>query len=329
MRVELSIALTDNERTRPILDGTVSAEGVTLVPSALEPGELFWRQLKFAEFDVSEMSLASLLIAASHGPLDWVALPVFPWREFFHTTMRVRSDSSVTSPAQLRGRRVGVKEYQQTAALWTRAAMLHEFGVAPQDVEWFMERGAGKSHGGATAFQPPAGVRFSYIPPERNLGAMLIDGEIDALTFYLPATNALDRSIVLDGNAQVRWLFPDPLAEGVRYYRKTGIFPINHCVVVRKSLAERFPWLPLNLYAMFVAAKERAARRTLSGLTQFVRTGVLDPAARQALERDPIAYGFAANAAVLEAIVTYLQEQGLTSRTVSLGEVFCPSTIAA
>ena len=329
MRVDVSIALTDNERTRPILDGDVEVEGVTLFPSMLQPGELFWRQLEFAEFDVSEMSLASLMIAASRGPIDWVALPIFPWREFFHTTMRVRADSAITSPAQLAGRRVGVKEYQQTAALWTRAAMQHEFHVAPSDVAWFMERGATKSHGTATAFRAPADVRLTYIPGETNLGRMLIDGEIDALCFYLSTSNAFDRSMTLAGNKDVRWLFPDPIAEGARYYRKTGLFPINHCVVVRKSLAERFAWLPLNIYAAFTTAKERAAARTLSGLTQFVRTGLLAQDARVALESDPIVYGMRANEPVIEAIATYLHEQQLVPRPVAMEDVFCCNTMAA
>jgi 4,5-dihydroxyphthalate decarboxylase len=268
------------------------------------------------------------MIAASHGVFEWVALPVFTWREFFHTTVRVRADSPIAVPADLAGRRVGVKEYQQTAALWTRGIMQHEFGVGPEDVEWFMERLPDRSHGGSTAFRAPENLRFSYIAADRNLGAMLLDGAIDALYFYLPAQNVLDRSIVLDGNPKVRWLFPDPLAEGIRYYRKTRIFPINHCVVVRRSVVEKHPWVPLNLYAMFVAAKERAAARLADGLTQFVRTGAIDRAALDAIADDPMRYGVKANEAVLTTIAQYLHEQRLTSRRVELEEIFSPSTLS-
>jgi 4,5-dihydroxyphthalate decarboxylase len=327
-RVEVSVALTRNDRTRALLEGEAGAEGLHLLPSALAPGEMFWRQLKYGDFDVSEMSLSSLMIAASHGVRDWVALPVFTWREFFHTTIRVRADSGIRVPADLIGRRVGVKEYQQTAALWTRGIMQHAFGVLPTDVEWFMERTAARSHGGSTAFRPPEGLRFSYIAPEKNLGAMLLAGEIDALYFYLPANNVLDRSITLEGNQAVRPLFPDPLAEGVRYYRETGIYPINHCVVVRRSLVEKHPWIPLNLYAAFTASKEVGRRRVAEGILPFLEAGTVDASAREALARDPMPYGVQSNARVLSTIAAYQHEQGLVSRAVELDEVFWPSTLS-
>lgn len=326
-RVELSVALTLNDRTRALLEGEVGAEGLDLVPSALAPGEMFWRQLKYGDFDVSEMSLSSLMIAASHGVRDWVALPAFTWREFFHTTIRVRADSPIRVPADLIGKRVGVKEYQQTAALWTRGIMQHAFGVLPTDVEWFMERTASRSHGGSTDFRPPEGLRFSYIPPEKNLGAMLVAGEIDALYFYLPAKNVLDRSIVLDGNPVVRTLFPDPLAEGVRYYRETGIYPINHCVVVRRSLVEKYPWIALNLYAAFMTSKELGRRRLAEGIVPFMETGVVEASAREALARDSMPYGVQSNMRVLSTIAKYQLEQGLVSREVELEEIFWPSTL--
>src|SRR6202521_6196478 len=144
-RLELSIALSDNERTRPLLEGRVVPQGIRLVPTMVHPSEMFWRQLRFAEFDVSEMSMSSLLIStargASPGPTPWVALPVFTTREFFHTRILVRADAGIAAPADLRGKRVGVPEYQQTAAIWGRGVLENEFGVRPRDMEFFMERG--------------------------------------------------------------------------------------------------------------------------------------------------------------------------------------------
>src|SRR5262247_1680760 len=113
-RLDLSVALSDNPNTRPLLDGRVEAEGLRLLPTAVHPSEMFWRQLKFGEFDVSEMSMSSLLIATARGPTPWVALPVFTSRAFFQTWSWVRADAGITKPADLRGRRVGVPEYQQT-----------------------------------------------------------------------------------------------------------------------------------------------------------------------------------------------------------------------
>jgi 4,5-dihydroxyphthalate decarboxylase len=153
-RLPLSIALSDNPNTRPLIDGIVSAEGIDLTATSLHPSEMFWRQLRFAEFDVSEMSMSSLLISTARSPTPWVALPVFTTREFFHTRILVRADAGIAAPADLRGKRVGVPEYQQTAAIWGRGVLENEFGVRPHDMEFFMERVAAK----ATA-APPASSR--------------------------------------------------------------------------------------------------------------------------------------------------------------------------
>src|SRR5713101_5453225 len=147
-RLELSIALSDNERTRPLIEGRVVPQGIKLVPTMVHPSEMFWRQLKFAEFDVSEMSMSSLVISTARGPTPWVALPVFTTREFFHTRILVRADAGIAAPADLKGKRVGVPEYQQTAAIWGRGTLENEFGVPPRDMEFFMERTPEKSHGG-------------------------------------------------------------------------------------------------------------------------------------------------------------------------------------
>src|ERR1700733_5470725 len=144
-RLPLSIALSDNPNTRPLIDGAAAPEGIALTPTVVHPSEMFWRQLKFGEFDVSEMSMSSLLISTSRGPTPWVALPVFTTREFFHTRILVRAAAGGAPPAHLKGKRVGVLEYQQTAAIWSRGVLENEFGVRPRDMEFFMERVADKS----------------------------------------------------------------------------------------------------------------------------------------------------------------------------------------
>src|SRR5712692_2703838 len=192
--LSLSIALSDNPNTRPLIDGAVKAQGLDLTATVLHPSEMFWRQLRFAEFDVSEMSMSSLLISTSRGPTPWIALPVFTTREFFHTRILVRADAGIAAPADLRGKRVGVPEYQQTAAIWGRGVLQHEFGVNAREIEWFMERTPDKSHGGATGFSPPSGVKLNYIPPSTNIGEMLVRGELDATLLYLTHKNLVDRS---------------------------------------------------------------------------------------------------------------------------------------
>jgi 4,5-dihydroxyphthalate decarboxylase len=327
-KLSLSLALSDNPNTRPLLDGLVEAEGLHLAATALHPSEMFWRQLRFGEFDVSEMSMSSLLISTSRGPTPWVALPVFTTREFFHTRILVRTDAGIAAPADLAGKRVGVPEYQQTAAIWGRGVLQHEFGVNPKDIEWFMERPPERSHGGATGFAAPEGVRLNRIPPTTNIGEMLVCGELDATLLYLTAKNLVDRSrIDLARDPRVRPLFPDRDAEGRRYFAKTGLFQINHTVVVRRALLERHPWIALNLYAAFVAAKNEVARRGDDYLKPFFTVGLLGDEAKRALAKDPMPYGVKAARPVLETIAQYVHEQGLAARRVALDEIFAPSTM--
>src|SRR5499433_1201695 len=292
MTLRLSIGITSNPRTWPIIDGKVTPQGIELTPTVLHPSELFWRQLRFAEFDVSEMSMSSLLISTARGPTPWVALPVFTTREFFHTRILVRADAGITAPTDLRGKRVGVPEYQQTAAIWGRGVLENEFGVPPRDMEFFMERVADRSHGGATGFKPPAGVTVHQIPANTNIGEMLVSGALDATLLYLTHRNLVDRSrIDLSVDKRVRPLFPDWAAEGRRYYAKTGIYPINHTVVVRRSLVDKHPWIALNLYSVFAAARAQVLRAGSVALASHFETGVIGEEVRKGLAADPMAYG--------------------------------------
>ncbi|MFM0125914.1 hypothetical protein P0D73_45045 [Paraburkholderia sp. RL18-101-BIB-B] len=326
--ITLSIALSDNERTRPLAQGRVHAQGVKLIPTVVHPSEMFWRQLKYGDFDVSEMSLSSLFIAASRGDRDWVALPVYTSRQFFHTNILVRTDRGIERPEDLRGKRIGVPEYQQTAALWSRGILEHEFGVAARDIEWFMERGPEKSHGGATGFRPPEGVRLNQIPPSTNIGEMLVSGELDGTLLYLTSRNLVDRSTIdISKVEKVKPLFADKLAETRRFYAKTGIYPINHTVVIRRALYEQHPWLALNLYHAFVDAKNEAERDTLEGMRAFLDTGLVDASVQQTLVQDPKAYGMKASRPVVERVAQYLHEQGLTAHRVNVDEVFAKSTV--
>jgi 4,5-dihydroxyphthalate decarboxylase len=327
-RLPLSIALSDNPNTRPVIDGDITPEGIALTPTAVHPSELFWRQLRFAEFDVSEMSMSSLLIATARGPTPWVALPVFTTREFFHTRTLVRADAGIAVPADLKGKRVGVPEFQQTAAIWGRGVLENEFGVAPRDMEFFMERVPDKSHGGATGFKPPAGVTVHQIPESTNIGEMLTRGELDATLHYLIHRNLVDRSrIDLAADPRVRPLFPDRAAEGRRYYAKTGLYPINHTVVVRRTLLEQHPWIALNLYAAFAAARAEVLRAGGVALASHFETGALGQDVRRTIASDPMAYGIKATRKVLETIADYVHAQGLTDRRVKIEELFAPSTM--
>lgn len=326
--LKLSLGMGANPRSRPLIDGSIRPEGIEFVGTNVHGSELFWRQLKYADFDVSEMSMSSFIMLTAHGNRDWVGIPIFTSRRFFHTGSWVRRESGIATPADFHGKRVGVPEYQQTAALWGRGVMMHEFGLDPMKVHWWMERVPERSHAGATGWKPPAGLSFNQIPADKSIGSMLVSGELDAALHYLQETNLVDRSTVrLEDHPELRRLFPDPAAEGRRYYAKTGLFPINHGVVVRRSIHERDPWVALNIYDAFLDAKNRWLAGVAAAAQTHLDLGLLPPEAAGALAADPYPYGIVANRRVLETICRYSHEQHLTPRVVGLEELFAPSTL--
>lgn len=299
----LTAAFTDNPRTHALLTGAVPLTPPMDV-RAMSPGDLFFRQLKHAEFDASELSMSSYSLGLARGETTWFALPVFTTREFFHTGILVHAESDLTRPEDLRGKRVGVLEYQQTAAVWIRGVLEHEFGVAPQEMSWFMERRPDASHGGATGFKPPAGIRLQHVAAESNLAAMLMAGELDAIMFYPDEIDHIDSRSSADRKTMTaRTLFADPAAEAERYFAKTGVKPINHGVVVRRSLLPNDA-LTSGLYAALIASKAASP------------------------DRDFFPYGIDANAKTLETLTQYLYEQGMTQRRVSVDELFAPRATA-
>ncbi len=331
-RLTLSFGSGRNVHTEPLLDGSVSPEGIELVPTVAHPSELFWRQLRYGEFDVCEMSLSSLFIAHSQGS-DLVALPVFPSRRFFHTELDAHVDAGIKHPRDLAGKRIGVGEYQQTAALWLRAVLEHDFGVSQYDVEWYMERSTDLSHGGATGFTPPPGISFHRIPPDRSLASMLLDHELDA-AFVRPnrrvaQLNFIERSQRHVGGDWSKLVpaFGDGIDEGARFFASHGFIPINHTYVVRGELLRRHPWIALNLCAAFLVAKNRARRRDFESipLNLVFRWEYLERT-RQVLGDDPFPYGLAANRAVLEQMIGYSHEQGLIPEVFSADDLFADST---
>ena len=328
MNLQLSIGMASNPRTWPLFDGRVRPDGIDFIPSRVFASELFWRQLRFADFDVSEMSFSSLLMANAKGDERWVGLPVFTTRKFYHAAILVRRNAGIASPADLKGKRVGVPEYQQTAALWARGVLQEEFGIEPRHMEFWMERGASHSHAGALGFTPPAGVTIHTVPPEKNLGGMMLSGEIDALLHYIVNDNLVDRSTAdLWNHPDIGPLFPDPRAEGIRYYRKTGIFPINHGMVIKREIAEKHPWAVLNILKAFERANDIANRERVDHAEYHVATGLLPPEAGAALRTPVVRHGIRANRKTLETAARYSHEQGLTPRVVKLEEVFAASAM--
>ena len=328
MKLRLSIAFAENVRTRPVLDGRAQAEGIELAPSVVGPSELFWRQLRFADFDVAEMSFSSLIIAMSKGDDRFVGLPIFTTRRFFHSHILVRKGSGIEKPEDLKGKRVGVTEYQQTGALWTRGALEHEWGVRSQDMEFFMERTPELSHGGATGFTPPPGVRVHQIPSSKSVASMMLSGELDAAIHYRGHGSIVNRSNVnLLAHPDVSTLFPDVRAEGARYFAKTGIFPINHGMVIRREIVEREPWTVINLVQAFNKANAIAEAERMEHVAYHLDTGLLPGEAAKALATPLVRHGIVANRKTLETAAQHSLEQGLTPRLMRLEDVFAPQSL--
>ena len=333
-KIQLSFISGVNERVKPLMDGAVEPEGVELIPTTSDPSETFWRQLKFQEFEISEMSLSSYLIAKSRG-MDMIAIPVFPARRFMHAQLSYHVDSGIRQPGDLVGKRIGVGEYQQTASLWTRGVLEHDFGVSQFKVDWYMERTEELSHGGATGFTPPKGISFHRIPPDKSLASMLVSREIDAAAVnraFQKETNIIDRSTHIRARAgdwsKVKPLFPDGIAEGTRFFEKHGYVPANHTYIIRGDIYRKYPWLAFNLYQAFVKAKEWAQAR----LAESIPSGLIFGAeylarTREVFGDDPFPYGIRNNRRMLETIVDYSYEQGLTTERLKIEELFAPGTV--
>jgi 4,5-dihydroxyphthalate decarboxylase len=321
-KLQLSIAMGDYDRTRAVLDGSVQIDGVDPVCMTLSPEETFFRAFRGLEFDISELSFSSYLVKASKGESPYIAVPVFLSRAFRHTSIWVRKDR-IQRPEDLKGRRVGLPEYQLTANVWARAILADDFGVQPSDMRWV--RGGIDTPGRPEKIklQLPPDVHVEDAPAGTTISDMLDRGDIDGFIAPRPPSGAALR------NPQVGWLFDDPTATAKDYYRRTGIFPIMHVVGVRKTLAEHHPWLPGAVLKAFTQAKAAA----LEALSDTSATKVTLPfveeqlkAARETLGEDFWSYGVARNRATLETFLRHHHAQGLSARRLSVEEIFHPAT---
>jgi len=320
--LELSVALGDYDRTRALIDGSVAIDGVRPVVMTLSPEEIFFRAFRHAEFDICELSLSSFVVKTAAGDCAYVGVPAFVSRAFRHTSIYVRKDR-IGPPEDLRGRRVGVGEYQLTANVWARALLADDHGVQPSDVIWV--RGGLEEPGRPEkiALDLPPAIRLEAAPAGATLSGMLAAGAIDGIISpRMPSCHE-------DGTSNVGWLFDDPTAAARGYYRRTGIFPIMHLVGVRRTLAERHPWLPAAVLKAFSQAKAVALARLGDTAATKVTLPFVEEqlkAARDLMGEDYWSYGLSANAATLEAFLRHHHVQGLSPRLLAPAELFHPST---
>lgn len=323
-RLDLTLACGRYDRVAPLADGRVAAEGIDLNLVSLEPEECFWRMLRFEEFDAAEMSLGSYCMLRARGEQRFVAIPAFLSRSFRHSTIYVREGSGIDGPADLAGRRVGVPEYQMTASVWTRGMLADDHGVDLDSITWCT---GGMEQPGRVERQKlvvPDRVRIEPIDAASTLSSALLDGEIDALMApRIP-------SAFTHGGGRVRRMFPDYADRELDYYRRTGIFPIMHLVVIRADVAAAHPWVAQSLYKALTLAKSVA----IEGIAQAPALRYTMPFLLDAWERqvevfgaDPWPYGVAANRPQLETFSRYLSEQGIVEKAVAVDDLFAASTL--
>ena len=307
-KISLVIACADNKRTHPLVDGSVGVENCTVAFRKLVSGEMYARSFEDPEFNVAELSLSNYVTMRQNGVCPYVAMPIYIGRGFVHTHFYVRTDRGIRSPADLRGRRVGLAEYNHTAHTWARQLLQDEYGVHPSDVQWISGRRETTNHPIKTDFRPPTGVKLDYIGPEKALADMLAAGEIDAMI------NPHAPSCVANSAPNVGRLITDNVPVEDAYFRKTGIFPIWHILGLRTELAQRNPWLPAQLFKAFMKAKN-------IGLDVSPDRDRL----RALMGEDFFPYGLGERERMtLETFLGAHFDQGLSNRRFSVDELFTP-----
>jgi 4,5-dihydroxyphthalate decarboxylase len=316
--LHLTLATTDYDHVRDLINGAVRVDGVALTAFALTVEEIFFRFIKNREWDVSEMSFGKFIGYAAAGNSPFIGIPVFPSRVFRHSAFYVRADRGIASPKDLEGKTVAIPEWAQTAGIYARGYLAETAGVDLAEIKWVQ---AGTNEPGRdekVAFTLPPGIRYEQ-RRDSSITAMLLAGEIDA------ALAAHEPDAVRLGQGKIVRLFADHRAEEARYFAETGIFPIMHVIALRRAVFERYPWVARNLMKAFEEAKRRSLERiadlTASRIPVPWAASLL-PDYAKAFGEDPFPYGLEANRKTLEAFCRFAHAQGITARRMTPDDLF-------
>lgn len=319
-RLSLSLAISEYDHVRDLAGGLVRAQGIALNALSFAVEEIFHRFTRYREWEVSEMSMGKYTSLVSQGDRSLAAIPVFPSRVFRHSSIYVRRDGPVRVPKDLRGRKVGLPEWAQTASIYTRGMLTGEFGIELEEIDWIQ---AGVDEPGRqekVELKLPKGVRVTP-RPDSSLDRLLRAGEIDAvMSAHAPHSfEERDPAIVR--------LFTDyrPIEEA--YFRKTGIYPIMHVIALRREVLDRFPWVATNLLEAFEEAKRRSLGRAREiTASRFPVPWIADIAdrAHELFKGDPMPYGIEANRTTLSAFLRFAHEQGVCHQLLAPEDLFPP-----
>jgi len=320
-KLRLTLACWDYDRTRALIDGSVRPEGIELVYLPQPVEETFFRMMKFREFDCSEMSLSSYAASLGRKNPPFIAIPVFPSRFFRHSCIFVPAQGEVRRPEDLKGKRVGVPEYQMTAPVWIRGILSDEYGVEVTDVEHFSGGQEEPGRVDKLKIELPSRIKLSPIGPKQTLASMLATGELDALVTARTPSTFPDH---------VRRLFPDFVEKEKEYFRRTRIFPIMHTVVIRRELYEKNRWIAQSLYKAFSKAKAKTyamydQTAALAAMLPWLVAHVEET--KKEMGADWWPYGLEPNRHVLDTFLRYHHEQGLSKKRLAPEDLFAPETL--
>jgi 4,5-dihydroxyphthalate decarboxylase len=319
----LSVAIGDYDRMRPLIDGDVQIDAVDPQFMRLEPEEIFFRAFRHADFDICELSMSSYSVKTAAGTSPYIAVPVFPSRAFRHTSIYVRTDR-ITSPEDLRGKRIGVPEYQLTANVWVRMILEEDYGITPADVTWVRGGYEEPNRIEKISLDLPADVTLENVPAGTTISGLLASGELDAVIG--PRAPSCFRL----GHPHVGYLFPDPRAAAAAWFERTRLFPIMHTLGIRRDVAEAHPWLPYAVVKAFEESKHLAMLRledtSATKVTlPFVEERLAE--ARALMGPDFWSYGLEPNRETLSCFLGQHHREGLSSRLLTPEELFHPASL--
>lgn len=316
-RIKLSLACGYYDLLRPLIEGAVTPAGIDLNILTMASPERHGRMLRHEEFDVCELSLVSYLVARDQGR-RFTAIPVFPHRRFRHGYMVKRMNCGIDKPADLNGKRVGLDTLQNSAGLWMRGILQDHYGVDLRSVEWWCQEEED------VAFEPAKWMRVRRVSEGMNIDQMLLRDELEGALYpeTLPS--------VRDHSSKVGLLFPNPKEAEADYYKKSGIFPIMHAVVIKDAILERDPWIAVSLLEAFQKSKEMCYER-MEDPRNFALVWVKELVQEQetVFGPDPWPYNLEDNRKALEAVVRYEYDQGMIKKRPRIEELFFPPSLQA
>jgi 4,5-dihydroxyphthalate decarboxylase len=314
MNLPVTLAINPYDHVRDLLTGDVRAAGVDLVPLELPIEEIFYRFTKFREWHASEMSFGKVISLMSEDRPEIICVPVFLSRVFRHSAIYV-GNSKIRSPKDLEGKRVGIPEWAQTAGIYVRGMLAHEYGVDLAKIRWVQAGVREPGRVEKVELKLPAGVKIER-NADRTLVDMLEKGDLDAVMSAREVPG-------------VR-LFQDYRAAEAEYWKKTRVFPIMHVLVLRRDVYEQNRWLAMNLFQAFLEAKRRSVARVAEfGLSHLPMPWVPDHVRqwKEIAGEDFWPYGVEANRPTLEAFLQYGYEQGVCRKRLKVEDLFAPETL--